>query len=394
MNWTLAILHVLASDAGRPFTIEEISRAIKAQPDRLESIKQLPPSGDVDIFRSELISHVDGGWQITEAGLSTLRSLEAAFSTHQSPSATSPAWARDMIHELEAIGGRVDKFHAKPEQAEGGLQDRADPIRSFGRDEENAMAMGGLDRGHAPVDLDHARRTPDGDHNQAPSAAPPVAHLPPFLRPGAGYGPQSNDGAPPSSIFSRLVAAKNLLLLQGINLHSAKNVLASTLANGSPRAQGVAFAMLALFGIVAVVFLLSQVVTYKSENRLLQREVSKLRENLGRMEQAVKTEKDADQKKPESSADLEIRTDQRSGFELSNDEIQSIREYIKPAPYAGVAGPVINIGEPFEGATIPLPAPLMEKIPKLLGGRFAIRNGAIVILKSGSDRVNAVLHPN
>jgi hypothetical protein len=44
--------------------------------------------------------------------------------------------------------------------------------------------------------------------------------------------------------------------------------------------------------------------------------------------------------------------------------------------------------------TIPLPSPLTDKIPKLLGGRFTIRNGAIVILKRDSHQADAVLLPN
>jgi hypothetical protein len=44
--------------------------------------------------------------------------------------------------------------------------------------------------------------------------------------------------------------------------------------------------------------------------------------------------------------------------------------------------------------TIPLPSPLTDKIPKLLGARFTIRNGAIIILKRGSRQADAVLGPN
>jgi hypothetical protein len=182
-------------------------------------------------------------------------------------------------------------------------------------------------------------------------------------------------------------------LLQGVN-HSAKRAIAPTVANRGAQTLIVAIALLALFGIVAASFLLSQVASFKSENRLLQQEVSKLRENLGRLEQMVRTEKDVHQKNPEKSADLENRAAQQSVIELSKDEIEYIREYIKPAPGGALAGSVINVGELFEGATIPLPAPLIEKIPKLLGARFAIRNGAIVILKRGSHRVNAILLPN
>jgi hypothetical protein len=43
---------------------------------------------------------------------------------------------------------------------------------------------------------------------------------------------------------------------------------------------------------------------------------------------------------------------------------------------------------------IPLPSPVTDKIPKLLGARFAIRNGTIIIVRKGSHQVDAVLAPN
>jgi hypothetical protein len=70
-----------------------------------------------------------------------------------------------------------------------------------------------------------------------------------------------------------------------------------------------------------------------------------------------------------------------------------IRNYIKPAPSADLGAPVINIGDPVGGATIPLPSQLMEKIPKLLGARFTTRNGAIIIVKRNSRQADAVLFP-
>ena len=79
---------------------------------------------------------------------------------------------------------------------------------------------------------------------------------------------------------------------------------------------------------------------------------------------------------------------------LSLDEVRLIREYIKPAPFTGPAAPAINVGDPVSIATIPLPSPLTDKVPKLLGGRFTIRNGSIVIIKRNSHQADAVLMPN
>jgi hypothetical protein len=72
-------------------------------------------------------------------------------------------------------------------------------------------------------------------------------------------------------------------------------------------------------------------------------------------------------------------------LELSQDEIRLIKDYIKPAPGSGQGSrPPINVGDPVSVSTIPLPSPVTDKLPKLLGGRFTIHNGAIIILKRGS----------
>ena len=79
---------------------------------------------------------------------------------------------------------------------------------------------------------------------------------------------------------------------------------------------------------------------------------------------------------------------------FSREEVQLIREYIKPAPFAGPAAPAVNVGDPVTGGTIPFPSPLTDKVPKLLGARFAIRNGTIIIIRKGSRQADAVLGPN
>jgi hypothetical protein len=43
---------------------------------------------------------------------------------------------------------------------------------------------------------------------------------------------------------------------------------------------------------------------------------------------------------------------------------------------------------------IPLPSQLTDKVPKLVGGKFSIRNGVIIIVKRDSRQADAVLAPN
>jgi hypothetical protein len=43
---------------------------------------------------------------------------------------------------------------------------------------------------------------------------------------------------------------------------------------------------------------------------------------------------------------------------------------------------------------IPFPSPVTEKVPKLLGARFTIRNGVIIIVRKDSGQADAVIRPN
>jgi len=79
------------------------------------------------------------------------------------------------------------------------------------------------------------------------------------------------------------------------------------------------------------------------------------------------------------------RSDQ-AALNLTSEEVRLIRDFIKPAPVTGTPAPAINVGDMVSIATIPLPSPLMEKIPKLLGARFAIKNGAIIIVRKAGER--------
>jgi hypothetical protein len=59
-----------------------------------------------------------------------------------------------------------------------------------------------------------------------------------------------------------------------------------------------------------------------------------------------------------------------------------------------MTGPTLNVGDPVGNETIPLPSSITDKVPKLLGARFTIRNGSIIIVKRGGQQADAVLGPN
>lgn len=131
----------------------------------------------------------------------------------------------------------------------------------------------------------------------------------------------------------------------------------------------------------------------KSEIAYLQREVLSLKERSTRIDQAERARQLEERANTERAKSADILA-QEAPLNLSPDEIRLIRDYIKPAQSAGPASAPMNVGDPITGPTIPLPSPVTEKVPKLIGARFAIRNGAIIIVKKDSRRADAVLGPN
>ncbi|MCK1711735.1 MULTISPECIES: hypothetical protein [unclassified Bradyrhizobium] len=131
----------------------------------------------------------------------------------------------------------------------------------------------------------------------------------------------------------------------------------------------------------------------KSEIAYLHREVLSLKERLTRIDQAEKARQLEERANTEQAKSRSAAT-QEAPLNLSSDEIRLIRDYIKPAQSAGLASAPMNVGDPITGPTIPLPSPVTDKVPKLIGARFLIRNGAIIIVKRDSRRADAVLGPN
>ena len=138
---------------------------------------------------------------------------------------------------------------------------------------------------------------------------------------------------------------------------------------------------------------LTQIKTLKTEIASLKRELLPLRERLTRYDQAEKAKEAELTAAAEKSKALTQNRSEQAPLTFSREEVQLIREYIKPAPFAGPAAPAISVGDPVTSGTIPFPSPLTEKVPKLLGARFAIRNGAIIIVRKDSRQADAVLAP-
>ena len=229
----------------------------------------------------------------------------------------------------------------------------------------------------------------------------PFDNAPEFLRRGFGVQEPDQDSSPLVRLFASARTKTRSMLSLWLN-HFERDESSST-EPVTGRAAGVAFAFLSLVVLVScagAAIALRQTITLKAEIATLHRDLLPLRERVEKLEQTEKAKRESDQQEAADKSGTaakkpgeDNRADQ-GGLSLSREEVELIRNYIKPAPSADIAAPAINAGDVVSGATIPLPSQVAEKIPKLLGARFTTRNGAIIIIKRNSQKADAVLAPN
>ena len=87
---------------------------------------------------------------------------------------------------------------------------------------------------------------------------------------------------------------------------------------------------------------------------------------------------------------------ERTAVRLTQEEMQLVRSYIKASPVAPNAAPTMSMGGDLTAATLlPLPAQIVEKLPRLAGARFTVdRNGAIIISLRNSRVADVVIQPH
>jgi hypothetical protein len=356
VRFKLAILNVLAKYPDRYLTLDEVRREVGTLDGaQTEQLKRFSALGDIDIFQSGLVLQDNAGLQITDAGLALLHSLQG------SGEVLAPSPSSRIADNL--------------------------------------------------ADLDEGFRVSD-QVLSAPSVAPKAPYAASHLsavNPGKRQDFKVRKGRRRLFDFDRLfdfLRSKKQSILDIGSRHYAQNRSAVSGKNErSPRGrEGAAFALLSLLLVIACVvtaIAFGQIQSLKSDIAALRRELLPVKDRVAKLEQSEKAKRDAEQEE-ETQSKSEIdknktgndaRTNQ-TGLNLSREEIQLIRDYIKPAPSSGPAAPPITVGDAVSGAMIPLPSQLTEKVPKLLGGKFTIRNGAIIIVKRDSRQVDAVLAPN
>lgn len=419
MKFKLAILNVLAKSSGRHLTLDEVKREAKllaASEGQTAQLQRFSALGDFDIFKSGLILRDEAGLQITEAGRSLLQSLES-----ESESAVFPTTSGlQLIDDLVGTEERRRIFDLEPREVDDRVDQRADfdPNRSE-LDAEDGLVTTGMteatSEAGARENIHNSILAGTDDRKDFQPSS--VAEEQRMANEPVGAAPQ---GAPTFSqrSFDSMVQepgrsshrrAKTLAYIAGkLRLVSApwRGHFAQGASNPKTqqpvgRVGGAAFALLSLLVLIAcagAVIAFVQIKSLKLDIALLNREVLPLRERLARLEQAEKSKQDSDQQDsglsksgaPKNKPVAEIQPP----LNLSREEIQLVRDFIKPAPSGGPALPPINVGDSVGGATIPLPSQLTEKVPKLFGARFTTRNGAIIILRRDSRQADAVLPPN
>jgi hypothetical protein len=420
-NFKLAVLNALAKSVGGRATLDEVRREVEiilTNDDQTEQLNRFSALGDIDIFQSGLLLRDEAGFQITEAGRSLLQSLESPSGPSLDVSSTPTSPGLKFIDDLIGTEERLKIFDlALKTPGDGAFESSDYPL-------EQGQEIGPLPVGTPDATTDASRvdlteeidspiptEANGGNHNQLspdeenltvasePPDAPPL-DVPVFLRRSFGSKVPDPNRKSPLAGFLAFVATRKQFISGLWRRHFLESIQHEGTERSVGRVGGAAFAFLSLVVVVTCVgaaIALGQIKSLKSDIALLHREVLALKNGLASLE-AEKTKLALDQQEggqnksgvEKNKAGGEIRTDQ-SGLNLSREEVQLIREYIKPAPSPGVAAPAINVGDPVGGATIPLPSQLMEKVPKLLGARFTTRNGAIIIIKRDSHKADAVL---
>jgi hypothetical protein len=421
VRFKLVILNVLAKCRGGHATLDEVRREVEviiAREDHTQQLKRFSALGDIDIFQSGLVLRDDAGLQITDAGLSLLGSLENSSGPSLEISSAPASRPFGLIDELIGAEERLRIFDLGLRGFDNDLHESTDHDRHpLEQEEENGfvpIVMPDAPSEVSAVDLPGRIHygTGDGNHNQ-PSPEGGIRTIsmglpnpPAFLR--RSFGSKVNAPSRKSlqllNLLFAFIATKKHFMVDFWRRHFAQSVSTPRTERLVRRVGGAAFAFLSLLVVVTCVgaaIALGQIKSLKSDIATLHRELLPLRERLGKLEQVEKTKRDLEQQeeaKNRSGVEKnrpsgEIRIDQ-TALNLSREEIQLIRDYVKPAPFAGTAAPVINVGDSVSGAMIPLPSQLTEKVPKLLGAKFTTRNGAIIIIKKDSRQADAVLAAN
>src|SRR3954451_17290176 len=112
-HFKLAVLNILAASAEGSATLEELRRdvpIILADEDETEQLRRFSALGDIDIFQSGLLLRNEIGFEITDAGLALLQSLESSSGAYIEVSSSRASPALKLIDDLIGSEERLKIF--------------------------------------------------------------------------------------------------------------------------------------------------------------------------------------------------------------------------------------------------------------------------------------------
>jgi hypothetical protein len=369
----LAVLITLARRPEGRATLDEladeVTRLIAATDEKIGNSEQLSALDHVDIFQSGLVASEDDSLWITENGWSLLHALGISAQEWPDPDFASTSQSLNLIDDLIGTEARLKIFDRESRS----IDQSADHI--------------------PPSDETTGQETPSGtlrpDYPRVPAGSNDA-----FLI--RRFGSELRGASASSNPLNKLTQR----VRQGIDIwrrHLQQDQPPKeTRRSGANMERGL-FALLSLLVIVScagAAVALIQVKSLKSELTALQRELLPLKLRVAMLDQIEKSRETLDKVSDQKNQSSRENRAEEAPLLLSREEIQLIRDYIKPAPVVGSSTAPISVGDPVTGPTIPIPSPVTEKVPKLLGARFAIKSSTIIIVKKDSRQADAVLGPN
>jgi hypothetical protein len=124
-------------------------------------------------------------------------------------------------------------------------------------------------------------------------------------------------------------------------------------------------------------------------------QIAQWEQNLATTEARLsRVEKNAQQRNATESKIVNAQP-QHVPITLGNEDMKVIRAFIRVLPSKPGAQQKIHLGDKISDTqSAPVPESLVSQLPKLRGASFLVdQNGAIIIIKEGSKRADAVIEP-
>src|SRR3954447_3947859 len=354
-NFKLTVLNVLAASAEGRATLAELRRdvpIILADKIETEQLKRFRALGDIDIFQSGLLFRNDTGFEITEAGLALLQSLESPSAAPVVVASNSTSPALKLIDDLIGTKDRLKIFdlelrtdpHDVGEVVQPPSEQHQDSLYEGVEAAQPASEMFPTEHIASSITAEQKRKNATLENldpviitNSAPSL-----EIPPSSR--RGFGDKPREASKNASSILRLFAGKLKSIPKLWRGHVARDELSQRAERVREKRAGAAFAFLTALALVACVgaaIAFGEIKSLKSDVALLQRELLPLKERIAKFEQAERIRRESDQQEAQSKSERDKAREPQPALNLSRDEIQLVREFIKPAPFAGAAEPPI-----------------------------------------------------